>query len=57
MKVNKATYTDDDVTIPGVLVKRFLRKPVFYAAVVLLGGCGSGKVRVSAAPWHLTEQR
>ena len=64
MKVNKATYTDDGVTIPGVLIKRFLCKPVFYAAdprcgwdsqiitkaeqskvIVLLGGCGSGKVR------------
>lgn len=32
MKVSKATYMDDGVTIPGILIKRFLRKPVFYAA-------------------------
>ena len=32
MKICKASYMDDGVTIPGVLVKRFLRRPVFYAA-------------------------
>ncbi|MBQ8245812.1 MAG: hypothetical protein IJZ42_01650 [Lachnospiraceae bacterium] len=32
MKICKASYMDDGVTIPGVLVERFLRKPVFYAA-------------------------
>lgn len=32
MKVSKASYMDDGVTVPGILVKRFLRKPVFYAA-------------------------
>lgn len=32
MKICKASYMDDGVAIPGVLVKRFLRKPVFYAA-------------------------
>ena len=32
MKISKASYVDDGVTISGVLVKRFLRKPVFYAA-------------------------
>ena len=32
MKINKASYLDDDSVIWGVLVERFLRKPVFYAA-------------------------
>ena len=32
MKIRKASYMDDDITIPGVLVERFLHKPVFYAA-------------------------
>lgn len=30
MKISQAIYIDDGAVIPGVLVKRFLRKPVFY---------------------------
>ncbi len=30
MKINKASYLDDGITVSGVLVKRFLHKPVFY---------------------------
>lgn len=32
MKISKATYMDDGLVIWGVLVERFLRKPVFYAS-------------------------
>ncbi len=32
MKTYKAFYMDDGVSVPGVLVKRFLRKPVFLAS-------------------------
>ena len=32
MKVSKARYMDDNVSIQGVLIKRFLRKPVFYVS-------------------------
>ena len=32
MKIIQASYKDDGVIVPGILVKRFLRKPVFYAA-------------------------
>lgn len=31
MKACKASYDDDGVLISGILVKRFFRKPVFYA--------------------------
>ena len=31
MKVCKASYVDDGVLISGIFVKRFFRKPVFYA--------------------------
>lgn len=31
MKVSKASYLDDGVSVPDVLIERFLRRPVFYA--------------------------
>lgn len=31
MKVSKASYLDDAVSVSGVLIERFLRRPVFYA--------------------------
>ena len=37
MKVFKANYLDDSVSVSGVLIKRFLRRPVFYA---FDEGCG-----------------
>lgn len=30
MKVSKAMFLDDGVSVPGVLIERFLCKPVFY---------------------------
>ena len=30
MKVKRAYLNDDGANIPGLLIKRFLRKPVFY---------------------------
>ena len=32
MKIFKATYMDDGIYVPGVLIERPLHKPVFYAA-------------------------
>ena len=37
MKVKRASYMDADVLIPGVLVERLFRRPVFYSADA---GCG-----------------
>jgi len=32
MKVKRASYKDDDILIPGVLIERLFRRPVFYSA-------------------------
>lgn len=37
MKITQASYMDDDVIVPGILVKRFLRKPIFYACNLSCG--------------------
>lgn len=37
MKVKRAGYMDDGVVIPGVIIKRLFRKPVFFSAD---GRCG-----------------
>ena len=37
MRITKASYIDDGVVINGVLIKRFLRKPIFCASDVTCG--------------------
>ena len=37
MRVNKASYLDDGINIPGVLIERFLRKPIFYSSDLRCG--------------------
>ena len=37
MRVSKALYLDDGVSVSGVLVKRFLHRPVFFS---LESNCG-----------------
>lgn len=32
MKAKRASYIDDDILIPGVLIERLFRRPVFYSA-------------------------
>ena len=32
MKITRASYIDDGVAVPGILVKRLFRRPVFYSA-------------------------
>lgn len=32
MKVKRASYMDDDILIPGVLIERLFRRPVFFSA-------------------------
>lgn len=37
MKVKRAGYMDDGVVVPGVIIKRLFRRPVFFSAD---GRCG-----------------
>lgn len=52
MKIQKATYDDDSVKVPGVLVERFLRKPIFYAVD---NQCGWNLQIIEKTDWHKVE--